>query len=1145
MADSLADVKSIFGEAVEIRSPAEREAYLEQACGDNSRLRAEVESLLRAKQDGGRFLAGPGSAQGATADESISERPGTLIGPYKLLEQIGEGGFGVVFMAEQQRPVRRKVALKVLKPGMDTRQVVARFEAERQALALMDHPNIAHVFDGGTTGVASASGEWRENDKGAAALATHHSPLATTSGRPYFVMELVKGMPITEFSDQDRLSVRERLELFITVCQAVQHAHQKGIIHRDLKPSNVLVTLHDGTPVVKIIDFGIAKAIGQQLTEKTLFTNFAQLIGTPLYMSPEQAALSGLDVDTRSDIYALGVLLYELLTGSTPFEKERFKEAGYDEIRRIIREEEPPKPSTRISTLGQAATTVSTQRQSDPKRLSQLCRGELDWVVMKALEKDRNRRYESASAFAADVQRYLADEPVLACPPSAWYRFHKFARRNKRVFAIGSFAAAVLMVGVTGLAVSNVRISREKQQKEEALRQKEESLERERQTTYYALVALADREWSANNLRRMQQLLDECPKDLRGWEWNYLRRLPHKSLPPMYHASAALSAVFSPDGKWIASSSQDGFVKIWNAQTGQEIHSFQAHEDHARHLVFSPDGRRLATSRWGGTVKVWDFQTRRLIHTLTKPQGPQSGSSVAFSPDGRHLAYGGGYPDKFGEVTIWDATTGAELLTLDGHTQPVLDVAFSPDGQQLASGSRDGTVRVWEVDWAARTGRERLTLRSHRLKVMRVAFSLDGRCLASADGDWNTKADGEVRVWNAQTGDELRTLRGHITPVLSLAFSPDGWRLASAGGDQTVKIWDVATGQEALTLRGHLNWVRSVAFSPDGARLVTAGDDRTVRIWDARPPEEEPAEEVRTLRGHQGGVRSVAFHPSGRYLASAGDDAVVKVWDAHSGRELRTLPSRTGMVVHVEFNNRGDRLAMIRGSTGLGVYDTTTWQECLAVVGTGAMSFSRDDRYLGAGGGPFAVKVWDAVTGEELHCFHDHNWPIMNTAWHPDGRWVASAGYDGAVRLWDVTMGEEMQASPLRHAGGATSVAFSSDGRRLASGGYDRAVRIWDTATWRELRTVHDPIGGVQSVAWSPDGRHVAWGGTDSTIKLGNPDTGAVLQTLRGHTSWVESVVFSPDGQWIASGSLDGTVRIWNAPLFSGLPRPATRNPDK
>jgi serine/threonine protein kinase len=424
------DERDIFHAALAIDGAAQRARYLDRVCAGDAALREHLEGLLEMHGQLGSFLEAPAAGLLSTVDEvPVGERPGTVIGSYKLLEQIGEGGFGVVFMAEQQQPLRRKVALKVLKPGMDSRQVVARFEQERQALALMDHPNIAHVFDGGQT----------------------------ATGRPYFVMELVRGIPITDYCDQHRLGLRERLGLFVSVCAAVQHAHQKGIIHRDLKPSNILVTMHDGVPVAKVIDFGIAKALGQHLTDKTLFTGFAQMIGTPLYMSPEQAALSGLDVDTRSDVYSLGVVLYELLTGTTPFDRERLGSVGYDELRRIIREEEPPRPSTRISTLGQAATTVSAQRQSDPKRLSQLFRGELDWIVMKALEKDRNRRYESASAFAADVQRYLHDEPVQACPPSAGYRLKKFVRRNRRLVSAVAVVVLGLVVGIAGAVVGLVR----------------------------------------------------------------------------------------------------------------------------------------------------------------------------------------------------------------------------------------------------------------------------------------------------------------------------------------------------------------------------------------------------------------------------------------------------------------------------------------------------------------------------------------------------------------------------------------------------------------------------------------------------------------------------------------------------------------
>jgi serine/threonine protein kinase/Flp pilus assembly protein TadD/thiol-disulfide isomerase/thioredoxin len=419
------NAEEIFHQAL-TRPPVERSAFLAEACSGDEALQRRVQVLLHAHDNPGSFLAEKRPLPDLTVDDPISERPGAVIGPYKLMEQIGEGGMGLVFVAEQQQPIRRKVALKVIKPGMDTRQVVARFEAERQALALMDHPNIAKVLDGGTT----------------------------DSRRPYFVMELVKGVPITEHCDQSRVSIRERLELFVSVCQAVQHAHQKGIIHRDIKPSNVLITLHDGSAVVKVIDFGVAKAIGQQLTDKTIYTHFSQMVGTPLYMSPEQAWQSGMDVDTRTDIYGLGVLLYELLTGTTPFEKERLREVGYDEMRRIIREEEPPKPSTRISTLGQAATTVSTQRQSEPRRLSRLIRGELDWIVMKALEKDRNRRYETANGLAGDIERYLRNEPVLACPPSAGYRFRKFARRNKSRLAVAALALFFLasLCGVAGWA---------------------------------------------------------------------------------------------------------------------------------------------------------------------------------------------------------------------------------------------------------------------------------------------------------------------------------------------------------------------------------------------------------------------------------------------------------------------------------------------------------------------------------------------------------------------------------------------------------------------------------------------------------------------------------------------------------------------
>ncbi|MEX2138933.1 MAG: serine/threonine-protein kinase, partial [Pirellulales bacterium] len=454
-------IDRVYWDAAQLSGDDQRRAYLDQACGDNTELRRRVEELLDVAADASDFLESPPVSPLAGDESPIDEGPGSVIGPYKLLQQIGEGGFGVVFMAEQTQPVQRKVALKIIKPGMDTRQVIARFEAERQALALMDHPNIAKVFDAGCVGVHASACETRDA-AGSDTLKRELQPDTLKRelqlGRPYFVMELVKGVPITTYCDEKHLSLKERLELFIPVCQAVQHAHQKGIIHRDIKPTNVLVAEYDNHAVPKVIDFGVAKATGPKLTERTMFTEFGQVIGTVEYMSPEQAKLNQLDVDTRSDIYSLGVLLYELLTGSTPFARKRLQEAAFDEMLRIIREEEPPKPSTRLSTLAKGAlSTVCECRGVDPRELDQRMRGELDWIVMKCLEKDRDRRYEAADGLARDIERYLTDEPVQACSPSARYRLSKFARRNRVVLMTASLVAAALIVGTLASAWLAVR----------------------------------------------------------------------------------------------------------------------------------------------------------------------------------------------------------------------------------------------------------------------------------------------------------------------------------------------------------------------------------------------------------------------------------------------------------------------------------------------------------------------------------------------------------------------------------------------------------------------------------------------------------------------------------------------------------------
>jgi WD40 repeat protein/serine/threonine protein kinase len=1145
----------LFLKALELCSEGERKAYLERVCAGDEAVRAEAEALLAASAQAGPFLESPVSAAPLvpTVDEPLPERPGTVIGPYKLMEQIGEGGMGLVFVAEQQHPVRRKVALKVIKPGQDTKEVIARFEAERQALALMDHPNIARVLDAG----------------------------ATASGQPYFVMELVKGTPITQFCDDHRLTPRQRLELFLSVCQAVQHAHQKGIIHRDVKPSNVLVSSHDGTPVVKVIDFGVAKAVGQQLTEKTLYTGFAQMIGTPLYMSPEQAGLSDLDVDTRTDLYALGVLLYELLTGTTPFEGARLRQAGYDEIRRIIREEEPPKPSTRISTLGQAASTVSGNRQSDPKQLGQLMRGELDWIVMKALEKDRNRRYETANAFAADVQRYLHDEPVQACPPTAGYRLHKFARKHQRLLASVAACAALLLLGVAGstwqalratqaeslalaerdekeqarqaeveqraAAVQSEQVAQEERvkaqrQRDEAQRQRDEvqalneqlraTQDKLRSRTYAAEINLAQHAFEAGVSRRTRDLLEKHrPRvgetDLRGFEWNYLDRLCHQDLLTLKgHTSGITIVVYSPDGKRLASASSDQTVKVWDAQTGQELLSFKRHTGVVLSLAFSPDGKRLAS---GGPatdgpyeVKVWDAQTGQEFFTLK-----DVARYPAFSPDGKRLAGGNRRMGK-----VWDAQTGQELLTFSGESN---QVTFSPDGKRLATAA-DSTLKVRD----AQTGQELFGCKGHSANIIRLAFSPDGKRLASASWDKTAK------VWDAQTGEDLLTLKGHSDYVWSVSFSPDGKRLAT-GGDKTVKVWDAQTGLELHTFKGHWAEVRTVAFSPDGERLASA-DGVEVKVWDAHTDRK-----AFTLRGRgPTDVASVAFSPGGKHLAtgrvgSGNGPGEVQVWDAQTGRELFTLQAYIRGVRSVAFSPEGRRLATgnsFPGSPGPGevqVWDAQTGQEFFTVKGGGlCVAFSPYGKHLASAssGSPQVgrVTVWDAQTGKDLFTLKGSGSCV---AFSPDGKRLASAStgwgpQQGVVKVWDAQTGQEL-VSCTGHGHGINEVVFSPDGHRLASASWDNTVKVWDAHTGQELLTLIGHAGMVGSVAFSPDGKRLASasrGPGKWDVKVWEAQTGQELLIFEGPGGYDASyrgLAFSPNGHQLVSGSADGTVMIWDA----------------
>jgi WD40 repeat protein/serine/threonine protein kinase len=1119
--------KEVFLELVGHVPPEQWDERLAQLCAGDADLARRVTALLKAHRQPDQRLDQPAVEidWDLTANVPLTERTGMMIGPYKLLEELGEGGFGVVFMAEQTAPMRRRVALKLLKPGMDTRQVVARFEAERQALALMDHPHIARVLDGGET----------------------------TSGRPFFVMELVRGIPITEFCDRNHLSVRERLQLFTTVCHAVQHAHQKGVIHRDMKPSNVLVTLHDGVPVAKVIDFGIAKAAGQQLTEKTLFTNYAQMIGTPLYMSPEQAELSGLDVDTRSDIYSLGVLLYELLTGTTPFDKERLKAAGYDEMRRLIREEDPARPSDRISTLGEAAATISANRGSDPRRLLQLCRGELDWIVMKALEKDRNRRYETAAALAADVEHFLHDEPVVACPPSSWYRLRKFASRNKGVLFTGGAIAAGLLVAVGSListvrvlAASNAQIKAEQAQTKTALDNEKrtsnalaKSLDREEQTSYFQRIAMAEREIAAANVGRAEELLDDCPVHLRGWEWHYLRRRPCGPRTYRGHEQGVHGFALSPDGQHVASTGTaadgvHGEIRIWERATGRDVRVLAGRPGAPIALAYSPDGKHLAGGGWDRSVAVWDLETNE--ERVLPREHSDYVADIEYSPDGKVFASA----SWDGTIVIWDARTLQKVRTLRGHTKGVNDVDFTSDGR-LASAGHDSTARLWDV----RTGQTLREFRSHSGHVISVALSSDGKRLATAG------LDGTAKVWNVADAQLQFTLRTETLLLMSLALSPDGKRLAAAGFERSIRLWDLETQHEAITLRGHTEMVLGLAFTPDGSQLVSSARDGTVKIWDSGPRSTSEGPEAQTLRGHQGAVLSVAFHPDGRRLATASLDESARIWNLSTRESALLLPSHEGPVGGVSLSCDGRWLATSSFDGMVKLWDVAANRQVREFRGFAAsVALSPDGSRVASASESGDLLLWDAADGEEASpSFRAHASSIVSLVFAPNGNSLATTSMDRTVRLWDVASGRELRQF-VGHRSVVQTIAFSADGQHMATASWDKTAKIWDVATGQELLTLRGHGDRVIGVAFSPDARQVATASWDNTVKIWDAATGGEITTLEGHTGYVFSVAFSPDGKRLASGSGyrgQGEVKIWETADWQATrePSPAAREADR
>jgi WD40 repeat protein/serine/threonine protein kinase len=1129
--------EALFQAAVQLTG-AERAAFLNGAClGDNA-LRQRLAALLAAHDAPDELSPKENPAAKATMKLDLSDAPdetvGQTLGNYKLLQKIGEGGCGAVYMAEQEHPVRRRVALKVIKLGMDTKNVIARFEAERQALALMDHPNIAKVLDAGATDV----------------------------GRPFFVMELVRGIKITDYCDQNQLSTKERLGLFIQVCQAIQHAHQKGIIHRDIKPSNILVTMHDGVPVPKVIDFGIAKATtDQRLTDKTLFTAYEQFIGTPAYMSPEQAEMSGLDIDTRSDIYSLGVLLYELLTGRTPFDAKELMNSGIDAMRKTIREREPQRPSTKLHTLqGDDLTTTARRHGVEASRLMSLLRGDLDWIVMKCLEKDRTRRYETANGIAADLKRHLNNEAIVARPPSAAYRFQKSFRRNKLAFAAAGAVAGALLLGIIVSTSQAVRATRaqaqEAVQRENAVASEKKAVAAQasetklreqaqaeeltaRQRAYASDMNAAKQALDANNLGYAQDLLNrQMPKpgqeDLRGWEWCYLwQQTPSDALFTLCQINGEVNSLAaSPDSRWLAiGASHEGGVSVWNLQTRQELAHLEKNEEMVC-AAFSPTEPLLAfagtkTPTSGPSQSIlhfWNPATRQIIAEI-----PLDGicDGLAFSRDGRTLVTS----TEHGHITLWQMPDGIKLASYPSEQAAVVgpEFAATADLSLAAYWSSGAKIRVVDL----RTGQELWTAVAGKKFITALAFSPDGKTLASAAGF----GESDIRLWDVATGKEIGRLEGHEAWVGSIVFWPDGKKLASASADQTIRIWDVASRKCLDVLRGSRSQLWQLVLLPDNKTLVSGAKDGTVCFWDTSVT--HPRQPSITILAN---VSAWCFTPDSQSVLTVDQQGQVARWsgpDFQQKEPLMSLP--TGICVSPAFSMDGRFLAV--GSTNGVVQVWNVTRKVLRRQWTNATG-EIDPRQFFTGGDKLLTleepgnlfQEWNLTTGLELQSWaapHNSTFSVS-----PDARMAATAGWDGGFLRGLSGQSSANRSLDILEAGGA---AFSPDGRLLAVTSHLGYFRVWNAASGREEVTLAPAIGGV---AFSPDGKRLA-ADDGAGVLLWDTDSWQNVLTLQGSGAGYvySSIAFSSDDNIIGALNLVGTLNLWRAPSWAEIHAAEAKDP--